>query len=144
MPEEKSPKAAPAPAEKKAAPASGGSDDTKLIGALCYIIGIIVPLYVLLTEKKNDKFLAFHAWQSLLITVVWFVVYSIIMVGTLVLGFALAFVTAGFGTMIIPCVMLVVLLVLLVMIVFLAWKAYQGERYKLPVLGDFAEKQANK
>jgi uncharacterized membrane protein len=27
--------------------------------------------------------------------------------------------------------------------IFLMYKAYQGEKFKLPIIGDFAEKQAN-
>lgn len=136
-----------AEAKQTAAPSKSGIDDN-LLGALCYIpiifIGLIVSLYVLLTEKKQNRFLAFHAWQALLLMVI----MSIICVGLImvlgVMSMVLAVFTAGFGMLLMPCVGLVLLVVLLVVFLFPAWKAYQGERYKLPVIGDFAEKQANK
>lgn len=126
--------------KKEAAPVSSGAgDDSKLFGALCYIIGILVPLFVLFTEKKNDKFLSFHAWQSLLLTVVWVVLWFGLGAVTVVLSF----VTMGFGGLV-GCLFLPLALVAFIVIVFLAYKAYMGEKFKLPILGDFAEKQASK
>jgi len=125
------------PEEKSAT--AGGSSDRNLFGALCYIIGILVPLFILFTEKKKDRFLAFHAWQSLLITVIAMIVWFGLGAVTLVLSV----VTMGFGG-IVACLFLPLALVLLVVVLLLAYKAYQGQTYKLPVIGDFAEKQAGK
>lgn len=122
------------PEEKKAAVGSSNSD-SKLFAALGYIITVLVPLFVLFTEKKNDKFLAFHAWQSLLLTVAVFVIFM----GIGILATILTFVT-GFGGL---CLM-PLYFVPLVVFLFAAYKAYQGEKYKIPVIGDFAEKQASK
>lgn len=118
---------------------AAGSDDSKLFAALGYIITVLVPLFVLFTEKKNDKFLAFHAWQSLILTVAWFVVFM----GILVVFTVLTIVSGGILG-ILNCLLLPIALVALVAFVVPAWKAYQGEKYKLPVIGDFAEKQAMK
>ncbi len=60
MPEEKKVEkkaAAPEPAQ------SSGSSDSNLFGMLCYFISFWVPLFVLFTDKKNDKFVAFHAYH---------------------------------------------------------------------------------
>lgn len=124
------------PEEKpKAAPASSGGSEDRLLAALCYIITILVPLFVIFTDKKSNKFLAFHAWQSLLLTVVMFVVFAglsmVVMVLTMVTGFG--------GICLMP-----VYFVPLVVFLFIAWKAYQGEKYMLPTLGEYAEKQASK
>lgn len=119
----------------EAKPAAGGSsDDSKLIGALCYIIGILVPLFVLLTDKKSDKFLVFHAWQSLLLSVVFIVLWGGLTAVTFVASFT------GIGALI-ACLFAPLGLVMLLAVLVLAYKAYQGEKYKIPVLGDFAEKQ---
>jgi len=126
--------------ETPAAPAAGsGTDDSKLFGALCYIIGVLVPLFVLFTEKKNDKFLVFHAWQSLLLTVVWVVAW-IVLAG---ISFAAAILTSFIGGVggVVSCLFFPLFLVGVCAILFAAYKAYLGERYKLPLLGDFAEKQ---
>jgi len=125
------------PEEKKAsaAPAAASSDDN-LFGALCYIIGIIVPLFVLFTEKKSNKFLAFHAWQSLIFTVVWIVIW----VGLTFLTMVASFATGGIGGFL-GCLFMPLGLVVLIGVLFVAYKAYQGEKYKMPIIGDFAEKQ---
>ena len=146
MPEEKTAaaaKAAPAKAAAAAKPAAAGSGDDNLIGALCYVplvlLSVLVPLFILLTEKKQNKTLAFHAWQGLLLTVVLFVVFGCIGAVQLVL----AIVSSGIGT-ILSCLILPILLIVFVGMCFVAYKVYQGEKFMLPVIGAFADKQANK
>jgi uncharacterized membrane protein len=131
MPEEKT-----SGAKAAAAPAQSSSDDN-LFGALCYIIGILVPLFVLFTDKKSNKFLAFHAWQSLIFTAVWIVIW----IGLTFLTVVLSFQTSGLGGFL-GCLFLPLGLVVLVGVLFVAYKAYQGEKFKMPIIGDFAEKQA--
>lgn len=127
----------------EAKPAAGGSDDNKLIGALCYVpvflISILVPLYILLTDKKQDKTLAFHAWQSLLLTVVLMVVFF----GLAIVQIGLTIVSGGLGA-ILSCLYLPFGLVVLLGMLFVAYKTYQGEKMVLPIVGGFAEKQAGK
>jgi len=130
MPEEK------ATGAKAAAPASSPGDDN-LIAAVGYIIAILVPLFVLFTDKKNNKFLLFHAWQSLIFSVLWIVIW----VGLTFVTMIASVVTGGLGGFL-GCLFLPLGLVVLVAVLFTAWKAYQGEKYKLPIIGDFAEKQA--
>ena len=106
-----------------ASPSTTGMDP-KVAGLLCYLLGWITGLIFLLLEKE-DRFVKFHAWQSILLfgglTVVAFVLTSTLVLAILVPLLGLA----GF-------VLWIVLMV----------KAYQGERFKLPVVGDFAEKQS--
>ena len=92
-------------------------------GALCYVFGFVSGIFFLLTEKEN-KFVRFHAMQS---TMVFGAVFLISCIP--VLGWALS-------------VLLVPLS--LILWLFLMYKAYQGEKFKLPVIGDLAEKQAEK
>lgn len=141
MAEEKSAKA-----EKQAASTSAPAstaDDPKLFGALCYIpffaISLIVSLFIILTEKKNDKFMAFHAWQSLLFSLAVFVILVPLYFGTFLVGV----VSGGIG-MALYCLVIPLGFIAFVAMLFLAYKAYLGEKFKLPVVGDFAEKQANK
>jgi uncharacterized membrane protein len=124
--------------EEKPAPKSGGGDDG-LFGALCYIISVLVPLFVLFTDKKSNKFLAFHAWQSLILSVVLFVFFFGFMAVTMVL----TIVTGGVAG-ILNCLLLPIWFVAILGVLVIAYKAYKGERYKIPVIGDFAEKQAGK
>ncbi len=131
MPEEKK-------VEKKAAaaePAPSHSSDSNLFAALCYLISFLVPLFVLFTEKKNDKYVAFHAYQDLLLTAVMIVYFIAVVILSAILT-AVTFMVGGIGGF---CILPLMLLPLVV-VVFMAWKAYEGERYKLPVIGDMAEK----
>ncbi len=92
-------------------------------GLLCYLAGWITGLIFFLIEKEN-RFVRFHAMQS------------IITFG----GLTVLFTVLGFipviGWMLFP----IVGLVQLVLWILLMVKAYQGERFKLPVIGDMAEK----
>lgn len=121
--------------EKMTEPAPAAGSDSNLFGALCYIIGVLVPLFVLFTEKKNDKTLVFHAWNSLFFTVA-IIIY---LIGLSIVGAVLGFVFPPLACIVIPLWFLPFLVLL-----FLAWKAYQGEKYMLPVIGEMANKQAMK
>jgi uncharacterized membrane protein len=108
--------------------ASGGgamSSESKLWAALCWVFPPLVGIIVLVTDKKNDKFVLFHAYQSIATAI-----------GVWVLGFIVSIVTLGFGFLCFPLIFLAFL--------YFAYKAYQGEKFMLPVVGDFAEKQMNK
>jgi uncharacterized membrane protein len=114
------------PGEKETAkpPASGGSssgDDSKLWAALCYALPILVPILVLVMEdKKKDKFILFHAYQALILgIVVWGInfILSFVVIGCI---------TAVFGWL---------------YMLYLGYRAYQGERFVLPTIGEYAEKQ---
>ena len=115
--------------------AASGNEDN-LFAAICYLVGVIVSLFVLFTEKKQNKFLAFHAWQSLILCIVAFVVlFGFGMVVTV-----LSVVTGGLGG-ILGCLMFPLWGVFILAFLFGAYKAYQGETYKMPIIGDFAAKQ---
>jgi uncharacterized membrane protein len=114
------------------------ADDSKLFGALCYIIGIIIPLFVLFTDKKNDKFVLFHAYQSLLLSGVAFV----LSIGLSVLAIITAFLEAV--SCIFGIISTLMVLGLFFVVLFAAYKAWTGEKYKLPIIGEYAEKYAAK
>jgi len=90
--------------------------------ALSYVLGWLTGIIFLLIEK--DPFVRFHAMQS------------IITFGILTL---LSFVPI-IGWILSPLVMIVGFILWLVLI----FKAYQGEEFKLPVIGEFAKKQLGK
>ena len=93
------------------------SDDDRLWAALCWIpispLWPILAIVMLVVEEKKDRpFIRYHA---------------ILALATGVIGIALSFLCVG-------------VLVLLAMFYF-AFKAYQGEKVRIPVLTDFAENQ---
>jgi uncharacterized membrane protein len=91
-----------------------------LEGLLAYSLGIITGVVFLFLEKKN-KFVRFHAAQSVAFSLVILVLSAIPFLGWL---FSFILVPVGFGLWL-----------------FLMYKAYKGEKYKLPYLGDFVERE---
>lgn len=105
--------------------------EPNVAGLLCYALGWITGLIFILLEKSNG-FVRFHAVQSIVtfgaITVL-LVVLSVL-AGLWIVG--PLFTALSVVTWILAIVLWIVLMV----------KAYQGERFKLPVAGDFAEKHS--
>jgi uncharacterized membrane protein len=110
-------------AKKKVSKSTGL--ETNVAGLLCYVAGWVSGLVFLLLETK-DKFVRFHAIQSIIvfgaINLAYFIVFRIPFI-----GYAFGWVFWAFG---------------IVLWIVLMIKAYQGEKYKLPVSGDFAERHA--
>jgi uncharacterized membrane protein len=94
-------------------------------GLLCYLLFWVTGLEFLFTEKK-DKFVRFHAIQSL-------IVFGAISVAFLVL-FWIPIIGWIFSWILWPLAF--------VLWIVLMIKAYQGKRIKIPIAGDFAEKHA--
>lgn len=107
------------------------SGNEKMMGAVAYLLGPVTGILLLITEKKNT-YIRFHAMQST-------VVFGAVVLLYLVLGFVpvLGWLMALILSPIITLVSFVLWLVLM-------WKAYSGEKYKLPYFGDLAERQLAK
>ena len=95
-------------------------------GLLCYIAGWVSGLIFLLIEKES-KFVRFHAIQSIAIYVVLFVIYMVF----------------WFIPIIGWIINIFIGLAMFILWIVLMYKAYHGEQFKLPIVGDFAEKQVN-
>jgi uncharacterized membrane protein len=116
------------------------------IGALvCYVgnlvcaLGLIYSIIVLVTDKVN-KLPRFHAMQSILLSAAAFV----IIVALEIFGTVVAVVTrSGILGLLIWLLVMVVCLGIFVAVIFSAIKAYQGQIFKLPVIGDMADKWSN-
>ena len=125
--------------------------DGNLAAALGYPIGILA-IICLIMEKEN-RFVKFHAWQSLLLYAAWIVVWIALVVLSIILGVigiaasaagsagsALGSIIGLLGTI----VWLVVFVGGLIAVILAAVKAYGGNYFKLPIIGNMAEKFANK
>jgi uncharacterized membrane protein len=114
-------------AEKK-----GTGLEPNVAGLLCYLVGWITGLIFFLIEEK-DEFVRFHAMQSIIvfgaITVVNILLYILWLIP--VVGWIFGALLAS-----ILWVLAVVLWIILMI------KAYQGERFKLPIAGNIAEKNS--
>lgn len=110
---------------------------------LCYLpicaVSLIYSIIVIVTDKTN-KSIRFHAFQSLLLTGLYIVgIIAVMIVGAVLIGITGSSAIAG----------LVSLLYIVVVVAFLGLmimgmvKGYQGGSFKLPVIGDLADKWSN-
>ena len=99
--------------------------DANVAAALAYLLGWISGVVLLLTERHN-RFVRFHALQSILVfgalSLAWFLCLAIPLLGWLI------------SFILIPPISGVLWLLLM-------FKAYQGERFKIPIAGDIAEQR---
>lgn len=98
--------------------------DSNVAAALAYALGPIGGIVLLLIEK-NDAFVRFHALQSV-VTFTGIAVLHLVLRNLPLLSWM-----AGLPFMILTVVVWIVLM----------FKALNRERYKVPVLGDFVERQ---
>ncbi|MCC3144842.1 DUF4870 domain-containing protein [Halanaerobium sp. Z-7514] len=101
--------------------------DENLEALLTYVLGWITGIVFLFLEKENE-YVRFHAMQSLVTFLALFVI-TIVIGWIPILGWLISFLLSILG--------IVLWLILMV-------KAYQGELYKLPIAGDFAEERLSK
>ena len=125
--------------------------DGNVAAALGYPIGVIA-IICLIMEKEN-RFVKFHAWQAILLYIALVAVWIALVVLSIILGVigiaASATGSAGgaLGSIIGLLWTLVWLAVFLggfIAIIIGAVKAYGGNYFKLPIIGNMAEKFANK
>ena len=120
--------------------------DGNVAAALGYPIGIIA-IISLIMEKEN-RFVKFHALQSILLHVAAIVVmiaFWILSAVVFVGGVAASAATnsgaiGGLASMLIGLCWLLVVVLYLLALILSAVKSYQGAMFKLPILGGMAEK----
>jgi uncharacterized membrane protein len=115
------------------AQASVGGMTDNVAGMLAYITIIPAIIFLVVEPFNKNRFIRFHSWQCLFFAATLFILH----VGLWIFIFVpiLALITF-------PLHLLVSLGGFIIWIVLLM-KANQGQMYKLPVIGDIAEKQAN-
>lgn len=111
--------------------AQSTQSNEKMMGALAYLLGPITGIILLVTEKKNP-YVRFHAMQST-------VVFGALFVLSLVLG-----IVPVIGWIIGVILSPIITIVSFILWVVLMWKAYSGEKYKVPYFGELSEKQLAK
>jgi uncharacterized membrane protein len=119
---------APAPAPVQST--SGLTDN--VAGMLAYVTIIPAILFLVIEPYNRSRFVRFHAFQSIFFAVAWTALW-------IVLSFLVHIPFLGWLTILIwPLVGLAGLVIWLVLLL----KANQGQMWKLPVIGDMADKQA--
>jgi uncharacterized membrane protein len=99
--------------------------DENIASALTYVLGFITGIIFILMEKEN-KTVRFHAMQSNITSGILVVIQIVLMVVAFIIPFI------GILSLLIGLVGIILWLVLII-------KAFQGEKFKLPVIGDMAE-----
>jgi uncharacterized membrane protein len=115
---------APEPDKAPEANKTSSGMQQNVAGLLCYLAWWVTGIIFLVIEKEN-KFVRFHAWQSIFT----FVAITIIQIILMFIPFI------GWIIGIIVWILSVVLWVVCMI------QAYQGKLFKLPIVGNIAEKQ---
>ena len=119
-----------APASAPAAAGGGLADN--VAGMLAYVT-IIPPIIFLVTPPYNkSRFVRFHSFQSIFFIIAWIVLWT-------ALHFLVVIPVFGWLTLFLwPLVGLAGMVIWIILLI----KANQGQMFKLPIIGDLAEKQA--
>lgn len=105
------------------APATS-SDNERTLAAVAYILTWVTGLIIYFVAKKEDRYARWHAVQAI--------------------GFGIAATVVSIVLSILPIPFMGTIFGLLVIvgIVILAVKAYQGEKVRLPIVAEIADKNA--
>jgi uncharacterized membrane protein len=104
-------------------PQTGLSDNSA--GALAYVTVIPAIVFLVAEPYNKNSYIKFHAWQSIFLSIAWFAISVIAIIP--ILGW-LIFALGSIALMIAWVICLI--------------NALQGKRFKLPFIGNLAEKQA--
>jgi uncharacterized membrane protein len=125
--------AVPGPARTPAG-GSGLGMEENAVAALCYLPFVGV-LFLLIDPYNKNRTIRFHAFQSIFYYIAWIIiVVALGIVGSIIFPVGLGF----FWFM----VSRLVEFVLFVGLVIMAVKAFQRQRFLMPIVGPLAEKQA--
>jgi uncharacterized membrane protein len=103
-----------------------------VIAALSYLLGFVTGIIFLYLEPYNqDEYIRFHARQSIGFSVAWFAI-------AVVFGVFIAVLPHGLGALL-NFILTLIDIALAVFWVFLMYKAYNGERYRIPELADIVD-----
>jgi uncharacterized membrane protein len=105
-------------------------------GGIAYVTCIPAIIFLMIEPYKSKPYVRFHAFQSILLTITWFV-FSIAISFVLVFGMVFGMLRAGVATPIFWMAWIIVC-------VLCAVSALNGKYFKLPIIGPLADRLANK
>jgi uncharacterized membrane protein len=130
------PASAPLPPPGTAVQAAGLEEN--MACALCYLVGLLTGvLFLVLTPYNQNRLIRFHAFQSIFVHIASFFVFIGLMIVVSFLHF-IPFLGTILALMLYP----IVGLGFFILWLMLMYKAYNRERWVLPIVGPLAEKQA--
>ncbi len=120
--------------------------DENVAALLSYVATWVTGLVFFLIEK-NSRLVRFHAMQSILLFGVFFVGEIAIWIVSFILAIILGYISGILGTIAWALLSLVGFILFIAAVI--GWimcmvKAYQGQYFKLPFIGNFAEKFSQK
>jgi uncharacterized membrane protein len=114
-----------------------GAFPESIAGALAYVSFIPAVIFLVLDPYNKNRFVRFHSVQCLLL---WCAAAALAI--ALKLASVVLFIIPVLGPLLVLLVSMVVGLAAVVIWFVLVIKAFQGEMFKLPMLGDLAEQYA--
>lgn len=115
-----------------AAPTSAGGLTDNVAGMLAYVTIIPAIIFLVLEPYNRKPFIRFHSFQS---------IFFCVAIVALQIGLSIIGMTPFLALLTIPLHAVVALGALAIWIVLLL-KAYQGQMFRLPIIGDMSAKQA--
>jgi len=101
----------------------------RALAVVAYLPLVPPGVLLLLPVFRNNRFVRFHAWQSILL---WGVFFVLTIAALFLSNVAAAMLFLLFG--------LLISLAMLFLWIVLSLKAWRGERFELPLFGDLAER----
>ena len=115
--------------------AQAGGLGQNVAGALAYVLGVITGIiFLVLAPHNQNRFVRFHALQSIFLHLVWIAFWIMYGIIAAMLPWSLMFLSGIIWT--------IVAFGGLVLWIICIIKAFNNQMFKIPVIGDFAEKQA--
>ncbi len=108
-----------------------------IAGALAYFL-IPAIIFLLVEPYNRNRFVRFHSYQSIAVCVAGTIVGALVRIAAFILFFI-----PLLGHLVVWLISMVISLAWVILWIVLVVKALQGEMFRLPLLGDFAEKQAD-
>lgn len=113
---------------------------SNVAGLLCYILWPVACIFFLIFAPYNrDKFVRFHAYQAVYLGIAGGAVAVALFVMTSIIGLVpvIGWLVGFLGWIVFD-------LGIIGLVILLMYKAYQGEVYRIPVIGNMAAQQAEK
>src|SRR5262249_46655477 len=112
----------------------GGTGLAPNVASMLAYLGCLVTGIIFVVIEKDNKDVKFHAWQSIFLAgtslALWIVSFVLGMIPVIGLLAVLLHIVGGIGLFVVWIIAMI--------------KAYQGQRWVIPVIGPLAEQQAAK
>jgi uncharacterized membrane protein len=120
-------------------PAAGAGLTPNVAGALAYLVGAITGiLFLVIDPFKTDRFVRFHAFQSIFFNLAWIAFWIL----WTIVGLMLGAISHGLFFIIQLPINLLLFVGGFCLWAYLMYTAYQGKTFQIPVIGALAANQA--